>query len=139
MLCYVIIKFYVLIIMSISVKQHYLWCTIRDMCLGKHSIFVILILWLWSFLISLSFLYALKCLFYLQKHANLTLTLPLPLPIGCEFEHQSFTIVGVWVQFLTMSMFCFLDPDTICIASFDSADWFVPDSVMLVMDVHSGL
>ena len=29
------VKFYVLIIMSISVRQHELWCSVRDMRLGK--------------------------------------------------------------------------------------------------------
>ena len=40
------VKFYVLIIMSISVKRHELWCTVRNIPLGKCSIIIIIFDWL---------------------------------------------------------------------------------------------
>ena len=43
LICLYHVKFYVFIIMSISVKRHDLWCTVRHMRLGKCSIIIIVI------------------------------------------------------------------------------------------------
>ena len=42
LLCFYHVKFYVLIIMSVSVRRHELWCTVRDLRLGKCSIIIII-------------------------------------------------------------------------------------------------
>ena len=44
LLCFYHIKFYMFIIMSISVKRHELWFTVRDVCLSKCSIIIIIII-----------------------------------------------------------------------------------------------
>ena len=43
LLCFCHVKFYVLIIMLISVKQHELWPTVRDMRIGKCLIIIFII------------------------------------------------------------------------------------------------
>ena len=46
LLCLYHVKFQVLIIMPVSVKRHYLWCTARDMRFGKYSIIIIIVIYM---------------------------------------------------------------------------------------------